>query len=99
MAPSSFLHCGRKRSSARRSLPTFAVRGAPSSESKILPAGTKGVYTTVFDNSTQNKANPDADRVVPWGEQTWDEMVYGVIRYRNLVEDAQVAVATGFDGA
>jgi hypothetical protein len=60
---------------------------------KVLPAGTKVVYTTVFDNSTQNKANPDPNRVVPWGEQTWDEMVFGVIRYRNLVEDTAVASA------
>jgi hypothetical protein len=24
---------------------------------------------------------------VTWGEQTWDEMVFGVIRYRNVKED------------
>jgi peroxiredoxin len=60
---------------------------------KVLPAGTKVVYTTVFDNSVQNKANPDPNRVVPWGEQTWDEMVFGVIRYRYLDEDAVVAAA------
>ena len=53
-----------------------------------VPAGTRVVYTQVFDNSSQNKANPDPNRVVPWGEQTWDEMVFGVIRYRNLEEDA-----------
>lgn len=58
---------------------------------KVLPAGTKVVYTTVFDNSAQNKANPDPNRVVPWGQQTWDEMVFGVIRYRYLEEDAVVS--------
>jgi len=52
-----------------------------------VPAGTRIVYTQVFDNSTQNKANPDPNRVVTWGEQTWDEMVFGVIRYRNVKED------------
>jgi hypothetical protein len=52
-----------------------------------VPAGTKIVYTQVFDNSTQNKANPDPNRTVTWGEQTWDEMVFGVIRYRNVKED------------
>ena len=51
-----------------------------------VPAGTKIVYTQVFDNSTQNKANPDPKRTVTWGEQTWDEMVFGVVRYRNVVE-------------
>ncbi len=52
-----------------------------------VPAGTRIVYTQVFDNSSQNKANPDPKRVVTWGEQTWEEMVFGVIRYRNVKED------------
>ncbi|MBB6091993.1 peroxiredoxin [Povalibacter uvarum] len=52
-----------------------------------VPAGTKIIYTQVFDNSSQNKANPDPNRTVTWGEQTWDEMVFGVIRYRNVKED------------
>lgn len=54
-----------------------------------VPAGTKIVYTQVFDNSTQNKANPDPNKVVTWGEQTWEEMVFGVIRYRNVKEDGK----------
>ncbi|MGH8237501.1 MAG: hypothetical protein ACREXP_10835 [Steroidobacteraceae bacterium] len=54
-----------------------------------VPAGTRIVYTQWYDNSTQNKANPDANREVTWGEQTWDEMIFGVIRYRNVTEDAQ----------
>jgi len=56
-------------------------------EPLALPAGTRIVYTTVFDNSTQNKANPDPSIEVRWGEQTWEEMVFGVIRYRNVVEN------------
>jgi len=52
-----------------------------------LPAGTKIVYTTIFDNSPQNKANPDPTKEIRWGEQTWQEMVFGVIRYRQVVED------------
>jgi hypothetical protein len=54
-----------------------------------MPAGTRIVYSQWYDNSTQNKANPDANREVTWGEQTWDEMIFGVIRYRNVTEDAQ----------
>jgi peroxiredoxin len=54
-----------------------------------MPAGTRIVYSQWYDNSTQNKANPDANRDVTWGEQTWDEMIFGVIRYRNVTEDAQ----------
>lgn len=56
-------------------------------EPLALPAGTRIVYTTVFDNSAQNKANPDPNIEVRWGEQTWQEMVFGVIRYRNVVEN------------
>lgn len=54
----------------------------------VLPAGTTVRYMMSYDNSTQNKANPDPNRVVPWGQQTWDEMLFGVIRYRYLSEDA-----------
>ncbi len=54
----------------------------------VLPAGTKVKYSMSYDNSTQNKANPDPNRVVPWGQQTWDEMLYGVIRFRYLTLDA-----------
>ena len=54
----------------------------------VLPAGTAVKYSMTYDNSTQNKANPDANRVVPWGQQTWDEMLFGVIRFRYLTLDA-----------
>ncbi|HEY6642829.1 MAG TPA: hypothetical protein VIZ63_11885 [Povalibacter sp.] len=32
-------------------------------------------------------ANSDPNRTVTWGEQIWDEMVFGVIRYRSVRED------------
>ena len=54
----------------------------------ILPPGTTVRYEMVYDNSVQNPANPDPNRVVPWGQQTWDEMLYGVIRFRYLTQDA-----------
>jgi hypothetical protein len=53
---------------------------------KTVPAGTKIVYIQTFDNSAQNKANPDPNREVTWGEQTWEEMVFGVVRYRLVNE-------------
>jgi peroxiredoxin/mono/diheme cytochrome c family protein len=68
---------------------------------KLLPAGTKVTHSTTWDNSAQNKANPDPNRVVPWGQQTWDEMLYGVVRYRYVDESnaptpkAQVSQAGG----
>ena len=51
---------------------------------KRLPAGTRIVHTTWWDNSAQNPANPDPDREVPWGRQSWDEMLFGAISYRYL---------------
>ena len=35
------------------------------------------------------------NREVTWGEQTWDEMIFGVIRYRNVTEDAQAQPQKG----
>jgi hypothetical protein len=55
---------------------------------KRLPAGTKITHSTTWDNSSQNKANPDPNREVPWGQQTWDEMLYGVVRFRYVDEAA-----------
>ncbi|MYE11521.1 MAG: redoxin domain-containing protein [Gammaproteobacteria bacterium] len=51
---------------------------------KMLPAGTRIVHTTTWDNSTQNPANPDPDREVPWGLQSWDEMLFGAVSFRYL---------------
>lgn len=51
-------------------------------EPKFVPAGTQIVVTGVFDNSSQNRANPDPDRQVPWGEQSWDEMFFGQIYWK-----------------
>lgn len=57
-------------------------------EPKILPAGTKLVHHTTWDNSAQNPANPDPTIDVTWGEQSWEEMLFGAIKYRYLPEDS-----------
>jgi mono/diheme cytochrome c family protein len=54
---------------------------------KPIPAGTHIVLDMTWDNSAQNPANPDPNRVVHWGEQTWDEMNVGWMRYRYAQED------------
>ncbi len=56
-------------------------------EPKVLPKGTKLVYTSSYDNSVQNKANPDPNIEVRWGEQSWQEMLYGNVRFRYLDEE------------
>ena len=62
---------------------------------KRLPAGTRIVHRTWWDNSARNPANPDANRTVPWGEQSFDEMLFGAIRYRDLEELGQAGQAAG----
>lgn len=42
-----------------------------------VPAGARLHHVTVYDNSVQNPANPDPKRTVTWGQQSWDEMLYG----------------------
>jgi hypothetical protein len=42
-----------------------------------LPAGTTIECTAHFDNSTNNKLNPDPTKAVHFGAQNWDEMMIG----------------------
>jgi len=62
-------------------------------EPRFVPAGTKIVATGAFDNSTQNKANPDPARSVPWGDQSWDEMFFGAVRWKYVDQSIFVSAA------
>lgn len=42
-----------------------------------LPKGTVIECTAHYDNSINNPANPDATKEVHYGEQSWDEMMFG----------------------
>jgi len=42
-----------------------------------MPKGTRIECTAHFDNSTNNKYNPDPTKAVRWGDQTWEEMMIG----------------------
>jgi hypothetical protein len=46
-------------------------------EPLTLPAGTRMHCVAHFDNSEGNLANPDPQRAVTWGDQTWEEMMIG----------------------
>ncbi len=46
---------------------------------KPLPAGTRVHCIAHFDNSEENLANPDPEKTVRWGDQTWDEMMIGYL--------------------
>jgi hypothetical protein len=51
-------------------------------EPKFVPGGTKITAVGAFDNSAQNPANPDPERDVPWGQQSWDEMFFGSVQWQ-----------------
>jgi hypothetical protein len=55
------------------------------------PAGTRLIHSMVYDNSTNNPSNPDATAQVSFGEQTWEEMLYGGVsfRYASKADDVQ----------
>ncbi len=50
---------------------------------KKVPAGTKIVYTSSWDNSAENPYNPDPTKTVHWGEPTTDEMSFGYMSFIN----------------
>jgi mono/diheme cytochrome c family protein/peroxiredoxin len=47
-----------------------------------VPAGSKLIAVFTYDNSVRNPANPDHNRVVPWGDQTFDEMLFMGLAFR-----------------
>jgi hypothetical protein len=46
-----------------------------------LPKGTRIDCVAHFDNSANNKYNPDPSKEVKWGDQTWEEMMIGWFTY------------------
>lgn len=47
------------------------------SQPKLLPKGTVIECVAHYDNSANNKFNPDPTKEVHYGEQTWEEMMFG----------------------
>ncbi len=50
-------------------------------EPLLLPKGSRLDCVAHFDNSPNNKWNPDASKEVRWGPQTWEEMMIGWFDY------------------
>ncbi|MGD9647814.1 MAG: redoxin domain-containing protein [Pirellulales bacterium] len=46
-------------------------------EPKLVPKGSRIHCTAHFDNSADNLANPDPKAEVTFGDQTWEEMMFG----------------------
>lgn len=66
---------------------------------KVLPKGTRMKCVAHYDNSAGNLANPNPDRIVHWGEQTWDEMLMGFMETMELDEPAPVKKPVAGDEA
>jgi hypothetical protein len=50
-------------------------------EPKKMPAGTRLMVTAIFDNSKNNKFNPDPTKDIRYGEPTYDEMMLGFMDF------------------
>jgi hypothetical protein len=59
----------------------------------VVPAGTRMDCSGWFDNSANNKANPDPTVEVRFGEQSWEEMMIG---FFNVAFDAKLDPAEIF---
>jgi hypothetical protein len=58
-----------------------------------LTRGTSLEFVAHFDNSANNKFNPDPSKTVYWGDQSWEEMNIGFIEVAFPASaDANVAV-------
>jgi len=49
-----------------------------------VPIRSKLVVTAWYDNSKDNPANPDPNKDIGWGDQTWDEMMIGYYTRHSL---------------
>jgi hypothetical protein len=54
-----------------------------------VPAGSKIITRWVYDNSTRNPGNPDANKTIYWGEQSFEEMLAVYVHYHWVGETAK----------
>lgn len=68
------------------SVPAYSYAWQPTYQldsPEFIPAGTKVHVTGTFDNSEFNPANPDPNKLVTFGLQSWDEMFIGYWTYHS----------------
>jgi hypothetical protein len=63
-------------------------------EPRLIPAGTRLLWTADFDNSRNNPRNPDPEAEVTFGEQSWEEMMIGFL---DVAVDAGINKAAFFE--
>jgi hypothetical protein len=62
-----------------------------------LPKGARIECVAHFDNSPNNKFNPDPAKEVRWGDQTWEEMMIGFLLYQVPVAPPATAQARSME--
>jgi hypothetical protein len=60
-------------------------------EEVAAPKGSKLMCVAHYDNSINNKFNPDPTKEVRWGAQTWEEMMIGYLDYTLDKQDLRKA--------
>jgi hypothetical protein len=60
---------------------------------RLLKAGTRLQWAATFDNSRNNRRNPDPEAEVRFGEQSWEEMMIG---FFDVLVDAGIDKTTFF---
>ncbi len=61
----------------------------------LLPKGSRLDCVAHFDNSENNKYNPNPSQVVRWGDQTWEEMMIGWFTYIRADQAKNTAASSG----
>ncbi|MSU40495.1 MAG: redoxin domain-containing protein [Pedosphaera sp.] len=59
---------------------------------RLIPRGSTLKVTAIYDNSSENKANPNPAKLVKWGNQTYEEMMMGFFEYFTPVSSAEAAM-------
>ncbi len=62
----------------------------------VVPKGTRILTIVHYDNSPNNKWNPDPSKTVYWGPQNWDEMQSSFLGFLIPVEYGHQQDAEGF---
>ncbi len=62
-------------------------------EPKLMPKGSTLKVIAHFDNSINNKFNPDPTATVRWGDQTWEEMMIGYYSYIDAAAAPETSTA------
>ncbi len=61
----------------------------------VLPKGSRIDVRATFDNSANNKNNPDATQEVKWGDQSWQEMMVAFVDVVIPANMNQLEIYTG----